>query len=237
MALLALAPRSSIEIGCGIGLYTSWLAQMGGTAAIGIEPIVGSPAVFGSSSSWPEQLVADFSNATEEAQACDAALPKFDVVMSFEVMEHIPLAQHGTLFDFMLRRAGGFVVLSVARPGQPGTGHIAGRVKGDVRKELERRGMVYLPKTTRWMSSMAREVMKSNNVLPERRWAWRRTRPTRPTPPSPLRGHARCRPRCCRCWAHARRPALRIVVILGLQGRRLRRPLPSLWRGPVGPQE
>lgn len=136
----------------------------------GVEPIPGSRTVFSDTTYWPKQLIADFSAdesdpTAVEARRCDKALPLFDLVLSFEVLEHIPRERHERIFDFMVRHAGGFVVLSVARPRQPGSGHIACRTKKDVRGELERRGLRYLPRTTARLAELTREVMKSTNVL------------------------------------------------------------------------
>lgn len=83
--LLALQPRTSLELGCGAGLYSSWLNIMAGTSpAVGVEP---KPLMLplmraqggALARSGLTQLVANMVNATGTAAECDAALPKFDV--------------------------------------------------------------------------------------------------------------------------------------------------------------
>ena len=70
-----LQPKASLELGCGLGLYSDWMARKAHAApAIGIEPSgIWSP-VF-KDGAWPQELAADFFSgdaATELIRRCNA---------------------------------------------------------------------------------------------------------------------------------------------------------------------
>ena len=73
---------------------------------------------------------------------------KYDLVLSIEVAEHVPLWQHSMLFDFLYARSGRWIVFSGARPGQEGHGHIACRAEEDWRGEWTRRGAIFMSDLT-----------------------------------------------------------------------------------------
>lgn len=152
--LLSLAPRNSLEFGCGLGLYSSYLHKMAGTKAIGIEPQAMPNSIFsGTPTGWPKQLADDFtSNGTT---ACREALGKFDLVFSLEVAEHIPRERHDRVLDLLAQHAGGFLVFGAARLGQVGHGHISLRSPGAWTAELTKRGFTLLPKTTKALKNEA----------------------------------------------------------------------------------
>ena len=54
-------------------------------------------------------------------------LPRYDWVLSLEVLEHIPHQYESIVLDNIVRAAGSGVVLSWAPPGQKGFQHINGR--------------------------------------------------------------------------------------------------------------
>lgn len=85
---------------------------------------------------------------------------RFDLVMSIEVAEHIPRNQHELLFDFLVARAGKWIVFSGARPGQGGHGHVAERPELDWRSEFLRRGCCFEPK----LSALARNLCDEKNI-------------------------------------------------------------------------
>ena len=147
-------PTSTLELGCGLGLYSDWMHRMAGAApALGIEPVGVHSAVFNPSARWPQQLAADFfSDAGHNLTArCAAAMRKrlkFDLVFTIEVAEHIPRELHDRVADFLAEHTAGFLVFSAGRPGQGGVGHIALRPRDEWQAEFEKRGLKYLPKTT-----------------------------------------------------------------------------------------
>ena len=164
--LLALRPRTSLELGSGVGLYSSWLSRMAGTDAIGIEP---KPLMRGVIESHPlgagslSQLVANFVNASGEAAACDSALPKFDLVFSINMAEHLPLWMHEPVADFLARHVHGFLVFAAGVPGEPGIGHIGNRPLEQWKEMFVRRGLVHLPKTSIKLRGTARNVDNRKN--------------------------------------------------------------------------
>ena len=151
--LLALQPRSSLELGSGMGLYTTWLHKMAGTSpAIGIEP---NPlmrpllaAQGPNSSPGLVQLVANVINASGQAAACERALPKFDVVFSVNMAEHLPLHTHGAIADVLARHTHGFLLFAAGVPGSQGIGHIGNRPIHEWAALFEARGLVHLPRTS-----------------------------------------------------------------------------------------
>ena len=97
-ALLTLAPHSTLELGCGLGLYTSFLQRMRATApSIGIEPQPMPSSIFGSNATpwqnWPEQLVGNFVVLSHALRDCDSALARAELVFSIEVAERAKKAR------------------------------------------------------------------------------------------------------------------------------------------------
>ena len=85
---------------------------------------------------------------------------RFDLVLSIEVAEHIPRNRHEFLFDFLVARAGRWIVFSGARPGQGGHGHVAERSELDWRSEFTRRGCVF----DAGLSALARTMCDEKNI-------------------------------------------------------------------------
>jgi O-methyltransferase len=85
---------------------------------------------------------------------------RFDLVMSIEVAEHVPLEKHEALFDFLVARAGHWIVFSGAWPGQGGHGHVAERPELDWRSEFTRRGCVFNAR----LSALVRTMSDEKNI-------------------------------------------------------------------------
>lgn len=81
----------------------------------------------------------------------------FDLVLSIEVLEHVPRDNHDQVFDFLVSRAGRVIVFSAARPGQGGHGHVAERPESEWREELTGRGCRFNPELTALARSMSNE--------------------------------------------------------------------------------
>lgn len=111
--LLGAAPRSVLDVGCGIG---AWLSVWKGAGA----------EVTGVDGNYvdQEQLMIQPS----EFHAKDLAAPfdlgrRFDLVESVEVAEHIPVSSAAGFVDSLVRH-GDTVLFSAALPGQSGRGHV-----------------------------------------------------------------------------------------------------------------
>lgn len=65
----------------------------------------------------------------------------WDVVWSFEVLEHIPRNEHCNVLNFLSTEARNWLVTSVAHIGQKGIDHVANRDPQDIIEDNERRGL------------------------------------------------------------------------------------------------
>lgn len=147
----ALRPKSVLEIGSGLGLFSDYLARFipGGAHVTCIEPEPMLAEVFGLRNLplRPSQLSINLFN--DDARPCREALTKqpFDLVYSFEVAEHIPSDLHPNLVDTIVAATGRFLLFSAAMPHQAGTGHLP---KSQLTKRawvdiFSRKGLVLLP--------------------------------------------------------------------------------------------
>ena len=161
-----LKPESSLEFGCGLGLYCHFLkTRLGLDMVYGIEP---EPmgGVF-DSPDGPTQLAIDiFSDKHPELLN-----RKFDLVMSIEVAEHIPREHHDFLFDFLVSHTSNWIVFSGARVGQGGHGHISERDEEDWKSEFLKRGMVFQDALTQHIRLACNEknINHRKNVMVFRR--------------------------------------------------------------------
>ena len=144
-----LRPESALEFGCGIGLYINYIEHF--TTAkhkqssrfIGIEPeSMIEAGVFGTSPFKATQLAM---NIFETEKNILDSLGKFDVVLSSEVAEHIPLKYHDKMFDFMVAKTKKFLLFGAARPNQGGTGHLQESMRdmGYWIQKFKDRGMIH----------------------------------------------------------------------------------------------
>jgi SAM-dependent methyltransferase len=114
-ALLAITPVTSVlDIGCGVGAWTSAFVDCGVGDVVGVD----GDYVDRRSLMIPESCF----------QAHDLTRPldlrrRFDVVVCLEVAEHIPPDAAGTLVDSVTAHSD-FVLFSAAVPGQGGTHHV-----------------------------------------------------------------------------------------------------------------
>ena len=115
--------RSLLEVGSGVGLYTSFLAKHVPNAVdiVGVEPQnIILKREFGlrvrvAGKELPRQCEIDVLTASASALAGYDLDKSFDVVFSSEVLEHIPRSLHPKFLDFLVARASKFVVLGVPR--------------------------------------------------------------------------------------------------------------------------
>lgn len=139
---------SVLEFGCGIAALANTACKSGSIKKwVGIEPRI--------------QLEDQHSNFTlrniditsgEHHSVCNHY---FDAIVSIEVLEHIPLESHATVFNFLTARCRDTMIFSAARPGQGGIGHISERREQEWRAEIISRGLVFCEEETLRIRNMS----------------------------------------------------------------------------------
>jgi len=159
--LTSLKPKTALEFGSGTGFHASYLAGHADTAVTCIEPdaalgklnlenhlggLSGSHGVI-----KPLALNIFSENSTAKQCVQDIITQTYDVVMTFEVAEHIPSKFHDDLVNFLVKSTGKWLFFSAARPKQKGTGHIEESMKPfqEWRDVFKKAGLVYMPDMTR----------------------------------------------------------------------------------------
>jgi SAM-dependent methyltransferase len=107
----AFAPRTVLDVGCGVGLAIQYM-EARGLECVGLE---GSSAAIARSPVSHRIRLTDLNRPVELSR-------RFDLVWSYEVAEHIHPTFTPTFLDTLCRH-GDRLVLSAARPGQGGRGH------------------------------------------------------------------------------------------------------------------
>lgn len=147
-----LRPRSALEFGCGIGLYINYMERFStatdkdSSRFIGIEPesMIGA-GVFDSDGFRARQLAMDIFEVGNDVLE---SLAQFDVVLSSEVAEHIPLRFHEKMCDFLVSKTRKFLIFGAARRDQGGTGHLRESMHDMPYwiNTFEEKGMIHLEK-------------------------------------------------------------------------------------------
>jgi SAM-dependent methyltransferase len=107
-------PKSVVDVGCGLGTWLSVFKEFGISECLGID------------GDYIDKNMLEI--PPEEFLSCDLKNPlqidkKFDLVISLEVAEHIPV-EYAEIFIDSLTRLGPAVLFSAAIPFQGGTGHL-----------------------------------------------------------------------------------------------------------------
>jgi len=151
VVIKSMSPTSWLDAGCGIGAALGYvLAQ--GIDACGLEF---------------SDLAINKSSVRERILKCDLTIPidlgrRFDVVWCYEVAEHLDSRFADVLVD-NLTRHGNCVILSAARPGQGGDGHINEREPEYWIQKMEERGFTLDEQMTNAVHCL--EELYSRNVL------------------------------------------------------------------------
>jgi len=157
-----LRPRSVLEFGCGLGTTSDFLARFtpGGARVVCVEPEPMLKEVFARRPppQRPMQLAVDvFADA---GRPCAAQLfkPRFDLVLTFEVLEHILPARQQAAMDYLAGSTSKYLVFAAARPNQGGTGHIeeSMHTREWYVDQFTARGLVYLPGITKGLRAAVR---------------------------------------------------------------------------------
>lgn len=121
-------PKTVLEFGCGLGTTSDFLARFtpGGSRVTCVEPQAMLAEVF-DRRPWPhgpQQLAMNIFEASAAKCASDLSAAKHDLVLTLEVLEHIPKELHARATQFLADATGRVLVFSAARPKQGGTGHL-----------------------------------------------------------------------------------------------------------------
>ena len=92
-------------------------------------------------------------------------LPRYDWVLSFEVLEHIPSKYETIVLDNIDRAAGHGVVLSWAVPGQGGFHHVNNRSPEYVKQTMYDRGFRTDEETSAALRKQATLGWLRNNIM------------------------------------------------------------------------
>ena len=127
-----LAPRSVVDVGCGIG---AWLAEW---RRHGVDDVLGIDG------DWVDRGMLQIPEAQFAAHDLGRAYSadrSYDLVMSLEVAEHLD-ADTSDAFVDLLASLGDVILFSAAIPNQGGQHHVNERWQGDWAQDFERRGYV-----------------------------------------------------------------------------------------------
>ncbi len=163
-----IVPKTCLEFGSGLGFLSRYLCDnLSLEKSYCIEPnkIKGSYR----NDSMPKLLVLDIFNELHP----HVLNHKFDLVVSIEVAEHVPLNQHPFLFDFLTAHSNNWVVFSGARIGQGGHGHIAERKEEEWKNEFLIRNFIFDEQRTNdiRMACDSKNINHRRNVMVFRRAA------------------------------------------------------------------
>jgi SAM-dependent methyltransferase len=123
-------PQKTLDLGCGLGYFVSYLREQR-IDAWGVEA-----EDMGTHFKAPGyQIKKDLSQPFDLQE-------KYDLVICLEVVEHISRDFEDTVFDNITRHASQYLLFSGATVGQQGTGHINERPERHWFAHLTRRGFV-----------------------------------------------------------------------------------------------
>jgi len=155
-------PATVMEFGCGLGTTADFLARFtpGGSRVTCIEPEPMLREVFGKKPLPHRATQLAVNLFKDDGKACGDALIErgFDLVLSVEVAEHIPVEYHPKLIKTLAKATRKLLVFSASRPEQQGTGHLLSSsfVADEWVTKFEAEGLVYLPKLTEMARKSAR---------------------------------------------------------------------------------
>ena len=106
-------PGSVLDVGCGLGGYLMAFRQWGARDVQGVDGFV----------DHGEVLCGDVYRCHDLRRPLDLGRT-FDLVISTEVLEHIPADHEADVLETIRRHARDLILFSAAVPGQPGVGHV-----------------------------------------------------------------------------------------------------------------
>ena len=154
--------QSVLDFGGGVGVYLTGFRNKGIFKLVTVEPHSLQGCLF----QGIEQDTTDWINSPQWK------LPKkaYDLVMTIEVLEHIPVAFHQHVIQSLAQATSKWLLFSAAHPGQPGEGHIGPSMKGRDQWIQEIQNWTSLvvdqPKTDMlYNASGAGSLLKTNAVI------------------------------------------------------------------------
>jgi cyclopropane fatty-acyl-phospholipid synthase-like methyltransferase len=149
------APKSIIDLGCGVGSFLEGAFLAGCRDLLGIEISYTQARKFLVNVIEPHIRYGDVT--------CDLHLDrKFDCCISFEVAEHILPNSSNNFVNNLTKYSNKHIIFTAAPPGRSGTGHIICRDKEFWINLIENRGLKKKKKTMKEI----RAVWKSFNAPP-----------------------------------------------------------------------
>jgi len=121
--------KNLFDFGCGKGTYLDYFND------IGFENLIGVDGFKLSNYEYDNIHIHDLTTPLD--------LGRKGNVISLEVWEHIPQEFEGVFIDNLTRHLDGTLVISVAVPGQEGTGHVNCQSNEYVIEQLEMKGCSY----------------------------------------------------------------------------------------------
>ena len=113
--------QSVMDFGGGVGVYLTGFRNKGVSRLVTVEPHPLGNCVF----SGITQDTTDWINTPLSQLPSN----KYDLVMTFEVAEHIPISFHRHLLQALAQATSKWLVFSAAHPGQKGQGHVGPSMK------------------------------------------------------------------------------------------------------------
>lgn len=155
-------PSSVIDFGCAIGAHLEHFHEQG----ILVQGVDGHPGALNYAVIPSDRI--DLHDLREPYKTTQ----KYDLVLCFEVLEHIPQRFDDILLD-TLCKAGDLLVITAAPPGQGGTHHVNEQPKEYWESEFKSRGFEHDQDATDRISSSFQ--LEEANWMEENLFVFRRT--------------------------------------------------------------
>lgn len=148
--------ETAVDVGCGNGSYTNSL-NAAGIKCAGYD---GSPST--------REIAGKHCGTKDFSDPVD--IGQYDLVLSLEVGEHIPVQYEQTFIDNLCKAARQYICLSWAVEGQGGTGHVNCRNNDYVIAEMKKRGFGLEGESTTALRKAASIPWFRNTIMVFSKW-------------------------------------------------------------------